>query len=134
MPNAPPLITRKLWRSASHAGWGRSSLILISAWGGFIAALAIWSAPTSISPLQKICTAGWAWASGSRRWTRNNVDRSGDGVPARGVPAIIKSYDPDCSPIRKRQRCGRIDIPGLRLLGAGKAHVLNQRVSEDFAH
>jgi len=28
---------------------------------------------------------------------------------------------------------GQIDIPGLRLLGACKAHILNQRVSEDFA-
>ena len=29
---------------------------------------------------------------------------------------------------------GQIDIRGLRLLGAGKAHILNQRVSEHFAH
>jgi hypothetical protein len=29
---------------------------------------------------------------------------------------------------------GQIDIPGLRLFGAGKAHIVNQRVSEDFAH
>ena len=33
MPNAPPLITRKLWRSASRAGCGRSSLIVIWALG-----------------------------------------------------------------------------------------------------
>jgi hypothetical protein len=36
-----------------------------------------------------------------------------------GVPAV-------CS--------GQIDIRGLRLLGAGKAHILNQQVNKDFAH
>jgi hypothetical protein len=29
---------------------------------------------------------------------------------------------------------GQIDIRGLRLLGVGEAHILNQRVSEDLAH
>jgi hypothetical protein len=29
---------------------------------------------------------------------------------------------------------GQIDIRGLRLLGVGEAHILNQRASEDLAH
>jgi hypothetical protein len=64
---APELSRNERWRVRHRSDARRSSHPDQSGLVGFIAALAIWSAPASISPLQKICTAGWAWASGSRR-------------------------------------------------------------------